>query len=115
MAVTFYFDVHVPQSIADQLRQRGVDVLTVIEDGRRTAKDEDLLERARELKRVLFTQDIRFKARAEEWQRTSQRFAGLAFGHPLRGTIGQYVRDLELIGNATHLNDWQDLVVYLPL
>ena len=32
MAVGFYFDVHVPQAIADQLRRRRVDILTAIED-----------------------------------------------------------------------------------
>jgi uncharacterized protein (DUF433 family) len=32
MAVLLYMDVHVPQSITDQLRRRGVDVLTAIED-----------------------------------------------------------------------------------
>ncbi len=32
MAVGLYMDVHVPQAITDQLRRRGVDVLTAIED-----------------------------------------------------------------------------------
>ena len=115
MAVTFYFDVHVPQSVTDQLRQRDVDVLTAIEDGRRTDANEHLLDRVRELNRVLFTQDIRFKTRAEDWQRAGRLFAGLAFGHQLRGTIGQYVRDLELIAKATEPNDWQNVIVHLPL
>ena len=30
MPVAFYMDVHVPQPITDQLRRRGVDVLTAI-------------------------------------------------------------------------------------
>jgi hypothetical protein len=33
MPVSLYMDVHVPQAIADQLRRRGVDVLTTHEDG----------------------------------------------------------------------------------
>jgi hypothetical protein len=33
MAVPLYMDVRVPQAITDQLRRRGVDVLTAIEDG----------------------------------------------------------------------------------
>lgn len=52
-------DVHVPEAITSQLRLRGVDVLTAIEDDAATLKDEELLERARILGRVLFTQDIR--------------------------------------------------------
>ena len=32
MAILLYMDVHIPQAITDQLRRRGVDVLTAIED-----------------------------------------------------------------------------------
>ena len=49
----------------DQLRRRGVALITASEDGTATAGDEELLARAAVLGRVLFTQDIRFKARAE--------------------------------------------------
>jgi predicted nuclease of predicted toxin-antitoxin system len=54
-------DVHVPQAITDQLRRRGVDVLTAIEDSSAELTDEELLERASSLERVLFTQDIALK------------------------------------------------------
>lgn len=67
MPVRLYMDVHVPQSITEQLRRRGVDVLTAIEDGARELADEELFERARGLQRVLFTQDVGFKAMAEQW------------------------------------------------
>jgi hypothetical protein len=40
-------------------------VLTAIEDGWSERDDEDLLEHAHELGRLVSTQDIRFKARAE--------------------------------------------------
>lgn len=69
MTVPLYMDVHVPLAIAEQLRRRGVDVLTASEDGTTTLPDEQLLERAAILGRVMFTQDIRFKALAEDWQR----------------------------------------------
>ena len=57
MPVAFYMDVHVPQSITDQLRRRGVDVVTAVDDGRQRATDEEILARATELGRVSFTQD----------------------------------------------------------
>jgi Domain of unknown function (DUF5615) len=81
MAVGLYLDVRVPRAIADQLRRRGVDVVTAIEDGSDQLSDEDLLDRASSLGRVLFTQDIRFKAMAEDWQRQGRPFGGLVFGH----------------------------------
>jgi hypothetical protein len=114
MAVSLYMDVHVPQAITDQLRRRGVDVLPAVEDGRADALDEDLLEHARKLGRVIFTQDIRFRALAEDWQRQRRPFAGLAFGHQLGGMIGQYINDLELIAMATDPADWENVVEYLP-
>ena len=114
MAVQFYMDVHVPQGITEQLRRQEIDVLTATEDGYAEAEDEDLLERAKELERVVFTQDIRFKALAESWQRRKRPFAGLLFGHQLHGTIGQYVRDLALIGLASRASEWEDVVEHLP-
>lgn len=114
MAVALYLDVHVPSAIAVQLRRRGIEVLTAFEDGWHTRPDEELLERACELQRVLFTQDIRFRALAEDWQRDNRPFAGLVFGHQLRGTIGQYVADLELIAKASELTEWDNRVEQLP-
>lgn len=106
MAVQLYVDVHVSQAITDQLRRRGVDVLTAIEDDSDELLDDQLLERVRSLGRVPFTQDIRFKAMAEDWQRQGKPFAGLIFGHQLGGTIGQFVKNLELIAQASDPNEW---------
>ncbi|HEY9798644.1 MAG TPA: DUF5615 family PIN-like protein [Leptolyngbyaceae cyanobacterium] len=114
MAIALYMDVHVPQSITDQLRRRGVDVLTAIEDDSAELADEALLERASTLGRVLFTQDIRFKALAEDWQRQEREFSGLIFGHQLGGTIGQFVKDLEVIALTSEPDEWLNIVEYLP-
>lgn len=96
------------------MRRRGIDVLTAFEDQSATLADSELLERAYGLGRVIFTQDIRFKALAENWQRQGKTFAGLIFGHQLRGTIGQFVRDLELIAQASELDEWLNTVEHLP-
>ena len=77
MGVTLYMDVHVPGPITRQLRRRGVDVVTAQEDGYDAAPDEQVLARATVLGRILFTQDVRFRARAEAWQRQGREFAGL--------------------------------------
>ncbi len=110
-----YFDVHVPAAIAVQLRRRGIDLLTAQEDEAAELEDGALLMRAGSLGRLLFTQDIRFKALAESWQRSGRPFAGLVFGHQLHGSPGQYVRDLELIAKATDPADWIGQVEQLPL
>ena len=114
MAVGLYMDVHVPQAITEQLRRRGVDVVTAIEDGRGTDSDDRLLERATALGRVLFTQDIRFKAMAEDWQRQGRRFQVLLFGHQLGATVGQYVLNLEIVAIASEPEEWGSVVQHLP-
>ena len=67
-----YLDVHVPAAIAAELRRRGVDVLTAQEDGATELEDDDLLVRASSLGRLLFTQDIRFKALGEGGQAAAE-------------------------------------------
>jgi hypothetical protein len=114
MGVALYMDVHVPGPITRQLRRRAVDVLTAQDDGRGEALDDHLLQRATELRRLLFTQDVLFRVEAENWQRQGREFAGLAFGPQLGGTIGQYVEDLELIAKASELDDWRNIIQFLP-
>ena len=115
MAVGLYFDVHVDHAIAAQLRIRQVDVLTAQDDGADRFTDEQLLERASQLRRPILTHDIRFKAMAELWQAQNRPFFGLVFGHPMQVSIGQFVKDLELIAQATDPPDWVSSVLRLPL
>ena len=89
-------------------------MLTAIEDGFDRKLDDEVLERAGHLGRVVFTQDIRFKALAEDWQRQGLSFAGLLFGHQMGATIGRYVVDLELIAFASETTEWQNVVGHLP-
>jgi hypothetical protein len=114
MPVGLYMDVHVPQAITEQLRLRGVDVVTAAQEDAEELPDDVLLDRVGQLGRVLFTQDIRFKAMAENWQRQGRPFGGLVFGHQMGGTIGQYVNDLELIAQASEPGEWQNVVEYIP-
>jgi hypothetical protein len=50
-------DVHVPLAITEQLRMRDVDVLTAQTDNATRLDDPPLLDRAAELKRILFSRD----------------------------------------------------------
>ena len=115
MAVSLYFNVHIPEAIAVQLRRRGVDVLTIIEDGRRRLADDLVLERATELGRVVFTFDIGFRAMAEQWQREGRQFAGLIFGRELGATIGRFVSDLELVALTSEPEEFMNFILHLPL
>ena len=115
MTRALYMDVHVPFAVTLQLRQRGVDVLTAIEDGRTETADFDLLVRSSELGRVMVTQDIRFKALAESWQRESHPFSGMVFAHQLFVTVGRMVGDQELISKACTAQEISGKILHLPL
>ena len=115
MDIALYMDVHIPLAVTTQLRQRGVNVITAIEDGRMEEIDSDLLLRATDLKRVMVTSDIRFKALAESWQRENRSFSGMVFAHQLVVTIGRMVNDLELIAKACSQGDMHCQILHLPL
>ena len=114
MPVALYMDVHVPRAITRQLRLRGVDVATAIEERTNTLADDALLEHATGEGRALVTSDIRFKALAEDWQRTGKPFAGLIYGHARR-SVGDFVQDLEIIAKACVPDEVANRVLHLPL
>jgi hypothetical protein len=94
MAVSFYMDVHVPAAITEGLQRREVDVVTSQEDGTRRASDEELLTRAMELGRVLFSQDEDLLVLAAHRQTAGLEFSGLVFGPQGGASPGQVHRRL---------------------
>ena len=109
-----YMDHCVAGPIAAGLRQRGVDVMTAEEDGTTQLTDELLLGRATALGRVLFSEDKDLLAITHQWQQDGRGFAGLAYAHQLRISIGHAIRDLELLARAFDPEDMRNRVEYLP-
>lgn len=108
-------DHHVPRAIMNGLRLCGVDVLTAHEDGTSELPDTELLDRATELERVLFTQDDDLLAEAAQRHRQSQTFSGVIYAQQLRVSIGDCIRDLEIIVQAGEREDIAGQVLFLPL
>jgi hypothetical protein len=115
MSVTLYMDQHVPRVITTSLRVRGVNVITALEDGANRLVDPELLDRATELGRVLFTQDDDLLAEAARRQRENIPFGGVLYSHQLRVPIGICIRDLEIIAGAAEPEDVANRVIFLPL
>ncbi len=114
MSLSFYMDENVHRAITSGLRLRGIDVLTVQEDGRRRLRDPKVLDRATELGRVLFSQDdLLVEARRRQSKGIS--FSGVAYAHQLEATIGECVRDLELIAHAASPAEAANQVLFIPL
>ncbi|MDH7486894.1 MAG: DUF5615 family PIN-like protein [Anaerolineae bacterium] len=114
MALALYMDQHVPRAITIGLRLRGVDVITAYEDGASHLDDSELLDRASELGRVLFTQDDDLLSEAVRRQKEGIPFRGVIYAHQLRVSIGACVHDLEVIAKAGEPEDLFDRVEFLP-
>lgn len=115
MALTIYMDVHVPAAITDGLRRNGLDVMTSQEDQTRTSDDENLLDRAASLGRLLCTCDEDFLTIAAAWQHSSKHFPGILFAAQLGMSIGRTIADIQLIAEVCTPEEVADQVTYLPL
>ncbi len=112
--VTLYMDHHVPVAITEGLRMRDVDVLTAEEDGTARLEDELLLDRTTSLGRALYSQDEDFLAITRRWLQAGRDFAGLVYAPQLAISIGQAVRDLELIVKVLDASEMRNRVEYIP-
>jgi predicted nuclease of predicted toxin-antitoxin system len=108
-------DEHIPRAITIGLRLRGIDVLTVQEDGLAGTPDPILLDRATQLQRVLFSQDQDFLVEANRRQTKSIAFTGVIYASQLSISIGDCIRDLEIITQAAESKDLANSILYLPL
>jgi hypothetical protein len=108
-------DENVHRAITSGLRLRGVDVLTAHEDGRQATPDPLILDRSTELGRVLFSQDEDLLVEGQKRQSEGRPFPGVIFAHQLHVTIGDCVRDLELLAKAADPADLANRVEFLPL
>jgi hypothetical protein len=112
MSVGLYMDVHVRREVTEGLRRRGVDVLVAQGDNATELDGPELLDRASELGRVLFSQDEDLLTEAASRQRSGNRFAGVVYAHPLGITIGQCIDDLELIAGVYEPDEILNRLVY---
>lgn len=115
MSIALYMDEQVPKAVTLGLRRRGIDVLTVQEDHYTSTPDPIVLDRATQLGRVIFTQDDDFLIEAHRRQVEGVNFGGVIYGHQRDVSIGDCVRDLELIAKTCEPEDYVNFVQYLPL
>ena len=115
MSLPLYMDVHVPLAITRGLRRRGVDVLTSQRDGTTELPDDQLLDRAASLGRLLFSRDQDLLVEAASRMRAGKSFATVVFARQADVSIGRCIADLELIAKSATPEEAVGQVVYLPL
>lgn len=108
-------DVHVPAAITEGLRRRSLDVLTSQDDGTREVTDEELLHRAWQLSRVLFTQDQDLLRIAHRWRLQEQEFPGVIYLRQRGASVGRCIDDLQLIAECCFADELVGQIVFLPL
>jgi len=94
-AIRYYLDEHIAGAVAQGLRRRGIEVLTLSEADMLGASDEEHITFAREESRTIVTHDedfLRLAARAPD-------HAGVVY-LPQRRSIGETVRGLVLIADV---------------
>jgi hypothetical protein len=103
------FDESVEVEVAEQMRRRGIDAVTVRDLGWLGDKDINHLQRASETGRILCTYDTDFLRLAAE----GIEHSGIVFGFHDRTTYGDWVRGLELICGAMTADDMKNHIEYL--
>ncbi|MFP4322892.1 MAG: DUF5615 family PIN-like protein [Anaerolineales bacterium] len=108
-AIRLYFDESVEIKAAYQLAQRGLDVVTVRDLGLLGDSDENHLQRATQMGRVLCTYDSDFLRLAAE----GMKHVGIVYAREHMTGIGDWVRSLEHLHNTRNADDMRNHIEYL--
>ena len=107
--IRFYLDENMQVAIADQLKRRGIDVVTVRDLNLLGDTDINHLKRAAQMGRVLCTYDADYV----ELAMSGISHSGIVFGQHHQHTIGDWVKFLELLSGVYSVEEMQNLVEYL--
>jgi len=106
--IRYFTDEHIPMSIANGLRKRSIDVLTVSEAGLLGKEDKELLAFVREKQRVIVTQDRDFLQIAGQ----EASHPGVVYA-PQDRSIGEIVRMLDLLFQVSDAEEMDGRVEYI--
>lgn len=106
--IRFYTDEHVPPTVVNGLRHRGVDVLTAQEAGMLSASDKEHLALSVSQGRVIFTQDDDFLRLHSK----GMKHSGIVYAHQ-QTPISDIVRGLMLVYQVLDAVEMQNQVEFL--
>ncbi len=105
-----YADENIERSIVDGLRRRKIEIVSARELGYLNKSDEFHLKKASELNAVILTHDTDFLRMASN---PNIKHNGIIFAHPKNVSIGQCIRDVELIVNVLTDREMENHIEFL--
>jgi predicted nuclease of predicted toxin-antitoxin system len=107
----FYFDESVELAVSQQLQYAGIDVVSAHSLELLGDSDENHLQRATMLGRVLCTYDQDFLRLASD----GMSHSGIIFAHQQRASIGGWVREIKAIHAQMQVSELENQVIYLAM
>jgi predicted nuclease of predicted toxin-antitoxin system len=108
--LAFYLDENIEIALAEQLKRRGLDVVTALDLGLLGESDENHLSRAVASKRVLCTYDFDFV----EMATAGMEHCGIVIGINQVTTISDWIRFLENLNHTASAETMNNLVRFVP-
>ncbi len=105
----FYLDEHIPKAVAEGLRRRGIDVLTVQEARRVGDPDRKLLAFAGLKHRILVTFDDDFLA----LDAAGMPHSGIVFSQAGKRSVGELIESLVLIANVIEPEEMRNHIEFI--
>ena len=105
----FYLDEHIPRAVAEGLRRRGIDVLTIQDAGRVGDTDRKQLAFAAMKRRVLVTFDDDFLS----LDASGTPHSGIVFSQAGRRSIGELIESLVLIANVIEPEEMRNHIEFV--
>jgi hypothetical protein len=115
MSLALYTDEQIPSVIVVGLRERGIDVLTVQDDGQMGTSDLSNLRRSFELRRVFVTEDHDYERIAGEFWARGETFFGIAFMLRRGVSYGVLINELEMLASCLEVDEVMNRIIYIPL
>ncbi len=109
--IRFYFDESVELAVSQQLERAGIDVVSAHSLDLLGDTDDNHLQRATALERVLCTYDQDFLRLAAE----GMYHYGIIFSQQQSASIGGWVREIKLIHAEKEADDLIEQVLYLSM
>lgn len=117
MKIRLYFDEDsTDKDLVLALRSRGIDVVTAYEEGMHGSDDEQELQHARELGRVLYTFNVRdfWRIRAH-FMKKGESHPGIILARQQLYSVGEQMRRLIRLMSERSAEDMRDQVEFLSV